>query len=220
LRNERTGFTQTAVTIMVTHVPRIEKRDCRLSARKEEILEVKDPRSREFQVETRAICGKFGRSRGTTRVDLLTKGMSEWDGSNDGSGGGVFQDSGSFQSSGTSHSDRSRNPKSIASEPASSNGDDDEYGDDEFDDYESDSFEAEDDAVDADSTPASDTSGSAAWLTGDRVQVFWADEGAWFDGIISNCSGQKFQIQYDDGDVGWEVRFGSNCEAITARIHP
>lgn len=140
--------------------------------------------------------------------------MRDWVDSDDGSGGGDFHDSGSFRSSATSHSGSGRSTKNDDGDPTGADNDGEgEYENDEFDDYESDSFEVDDnDMKAADADPEHDADPSAAWSTG-RVQVFWSDEGAWFDGVVSDRSGHEFQVHYDDGDVAWEVRCGSNSEA-------
>jgi len=40
-----------------------------------------------------------------------------------------------------------------------------------------------------------------AYSVGDRVQVWWEDEGAWFSGAIAKSSGTDYDILYDDGDT-------------------
>lgn len=112
----------------------------------------------------------------------------------------VLHESGSFLNSSTSVVDEAGATDSEAA---------DAYDDDGFDEY-SDSFEADDDGDDDDGSPVEGSS-AAGWAVGDRVQVFWPDEAAWFDGAVHAATDARHLSQclvhYDDGDVAWEVEF-------------
>ncbi|GLD99338.1 hypothetical protein PINS_up008057 [Pythium insidiosum] len=83
-----------------------------------------------------------------------------------------------------------------------------DYDDEDFEEY-SDEFEADDDDDGTDDR-REDASLVAepivAWAHGKRVEVFWEDENSWFPGtVIDDRKPLQRLIEYDDGDVGWEV---------------
>lgn len=88
-----------------------------------------------------------------------------------------------------------------------------ECEDEGFDDYESESFEDEEEVEDGDSPrneDAGDSNATLALTAGKRVQVFWAEELAWFDGVIADSAdpaNEKHLVAYEDGDVAWEVLY-------------
>jgi hypothetical protein len=71
-----------------------------------------------------------------------------------------------------------------------------EYGESSFEEYDDMSFERE--------SPPKEKTHLQLYL-GSRVQVYWPDEQAWFQGAIRNMNHPQYYIQYDDGDEQWEV---------------
>ena len=53
--------------------------------------------------------------------------------------------------------------------------------------------------------PTSNTRAKTPPLVGKRVKIFWKGENKWFQGTVMKRDGQKFLVEYDDGDKEWET---------------